>query len=207
MCFSAASSFTAAGGLALLGGASLAAARKEDKILAAIPFMFAIQQACEGIQWLYLYSGSTSLFMAYAFLFFAFLLWPAYVPFTVFMLDKKERKLLSGFVFLGIVVAVYFLAMLLTQHLAIGRYDACIDYRINLPFRELMVPAYLIAIIGSLLVSSIRIFKWYGVAIGLLGIIAWLFFVMTFTSVWCFFAAIVSSMFFLYVRQKNKTAS
>ena len=74
MCFSAPASFIASGGLAVLGGVSFVTAKKEDKILAAIPILFAIQQFCEGIQWIYLNSGSSSLIAGYLFLFFAFIL-------------------------------------------------------------------------------------------------------------------------------------
>ena len=68
MCFSAPASFIASGGLVAIGGVSLVAANKEDKILAAIPFLFGVQQFFEGIQWLYLNSGSSSLLAGYGFL-------------------------------------------------------------------------------------------------------------------------------------------
>ena len=63
---------------------------------------------------------------------------------------------------------------------------------------------YLVAVFVPLFLSSNRIFKWFGVAIAALAIVAWLFFTLTFASVWCFFAAIVSSMFFVYLRTKEK---
>ncbi len=204
MCFSAPASFIASGGLAALGGVSLVTARKEDKILAAIPLMFSVQQASEGVQWLYLNSGSVSFVAGYYFLFFAFILWPIYVPTTVFILDKKERKILLGFIFLGIVISLYFIVVLLTQSLFISKLNACVSYAFNFPFKDLVILLYLLAIVGPLFISSIKIFRWFGLTISVLGIIAWLFFAVTFTSVWCFFAAIVSSMFFLYIKYKNK---
>ena len=72
MCFSAEASFIASGGLAVAGGASLKVAKKEQRLIALIPLLFAIQQAIEGMQWLYLYRGTSSLKLAYAFLFFGF---------------------------------------------------------------------------------------------------------------------------------------
>ena len=68
MCFSASASFIASGGLAALGGVSFVSAKKKDKVLAVIPIMFSIQQFCEGIQWLYLNSGSSSPVFGYLFL-------------------------------------------------------------------------------------------------------------------------------------------
>ncbi len=202
MCFSAPASFIASGGLAILGGASLVAAKKEDKILAAIPFLFAIQQFFEGIQWLYLGSGSSSLFAGYGFLFFAFVLWPLYVPSAVYILDKDKRKITSIFLAIGAIVAFYFIWLIPTQSLSIHRFPSCITYSFDFPFGGWVNVLYMLAIFGPLLTSSHHIFKWYGVVIIFFAIISWLFFVVAFISVWCFFAAIVSSMFFFYIKYK-----
>lgn len=137
MCFSAPASFIASGGLATLGGVSFVIAKKEDKLLAAIPLLFSVQQFCEGIQWLYLNSGSTSLFSGYSFLFFAFILWPVYVPLAVFILDKKERKLLGWFILVGVAVAIYFLIILTTEPLGINKINSCISYTFNFPLKIL----------------------------------------------------------------------
>ena len=203
MCFSAPASFIASGGLVVLGGASLSVADKEDKILAAIPLLFGIQQFSEGIQWLYLKSGSSSLPAGYAFLFFAFIVWPIYVPTFVYMLDKKKRKILRWFILLGSLVAAYFLILLVTQPLMIRELRACVSYSFNFPGKNFVNAGYLLAVFSPLFISSHHIFKWFGVIAAFLAIITWLFFTLTFASVWCFFAAIVSSMFFLYIKFKK----
>ena len=203
MCFSAPASFIASGGLIALGGASLVAADKEDKILALIPFLFGVQQFFEGIQWTYLNMGSSSLYAGYGFLFFAFIVWPTYVPTFVYVLDKKMRKVLRWFIFLGIAVSLYFLAIFLTQSLEISKLNACVSYTFAFPYKNIVNGAYLIAVFSPLFVSSHHIFKWFGIAIAFFAILSWLFFTLTFASVWCFFAAIVSSMFFFYVQYKK----
>lgn len=199
MCFSAPASFIASGGLALLGGSTLAIAKKEDKILAAIPLMFAVQQAFEGVQWLYINAGSTSAIFAYGFLLFALIIWPAYVPAFVYKLDKKRRGILKWFMLLGTAVALYFAEVLLTVPLTVGKVNQCIGYGFYFPFKDFIIAFYIIAILGSLLISSKKIFRWYGVVIAFFAALSWYFYTVTFTSVWCFFAAIVSSMFFFYV--------
>ncbi len=204
MCFSATASFVASGALATLGGVSFVSAKKKDKILAIIPILFCIQQFCEGIQWLYLNSGSSSLIAGYFFLSFAFILWPAYVPIAVFLLDKKERKILGWFVFAGITVALYFLVIFMIGPLDIHKVNSCVSYNFNFPFHNFVVLAYLLAIVGSLCISSLNFFRYFGIVVGFLGLVAWLFFALTFTSVWCFFAAIVSLMFFFYIKYKRK---
>lgn len=204
MCFSSSASFIASGALATLGGVSLVSAKKEDKIIAAVPILFSIQQFIEGIQWVYLNSGSKSPIFAYLFLFFAFILWPIYVPALVFNFDKKERKILTWFVLIGIAVAVYFSITLLIEPLVIRKINSCIDYSFNFPFKNFIALAYISAIVGSLCISSLKIFRYFGIIVGFLGLVSFLFFELTLTSVWCFFAAIVSLMFYFYIKDKRK---
>jgi hypothetical protein len=204
MCFSAPASFIASGGLAMLGGASLVVAKKEDKFLALVPLLFAVQQFFEGIQWLHLNAGSPSPFAAYIFLFFAYIVWPIYVPACVFILDKERRKIMQWFLVLGIIVATYSLLALIMQSLEVQRINACIAYTFQVPFGNFFDIAYLLAVFVPLFISSREVFRWFGVVVAFLAIISWLFFALAFTSVWCFFAAIVSSMFFVYISVKDR---
>ena len=203
MCFSAPASFIAGGGLVTLGVASFAIAKKEDKILAVIPIIFGVQQLIEGIQWLNLNIGSLSIPAGYGFIFIALIVWPIYVPIAVYFQDKRRRKFLKWFVFLGIAIALYFLFFLLTQTLHINKFNSCIQYAFNFPFKDIASVVYLLSIFGPLFASDREIFKWFGVATAILATIAEFYFLTTFTSVWCFFAAIVSSMFFVYLKFKK----
>ena len=204
MCFSATASFAASGALVALGGASLVVAKKEDKILAAIPLLFGVQQALEGVQWLYLNAGASSLLAGYGFLFFAFIVWPIYAPTAVFMLDKKRRKILGWFIALGVAVALYFFWLLLNQPLAIQELRACVNYSLGgFPFAKFIYVAYPLVVFGPLFLSSRKLFNWFGVAIAVFAIISWFFFTVDFISVWCFFSAVISSMFFLYIRSRR----
>ncbi len=204
MCFSASASFIASGALTLLGIASFTAARKKDKILTAIPILFGIQQAFEGVQWLYLNRGTSSLFAGYGFLFFALLVWPIYVPVFVFWLDRKRRTVLLGFIAVGAVVALYFARLLATQSLHVREHSSCVSYAFHFNSERIVVPMYLFATFGSLFASSRPIFRWFGLAISVLAFISWMLYARNFISAWCFFAAAVSSMFFIYVQYKRR---
>ena len=127
-----------------------------------------------------------------------------YVPFVVFLLDKKERKVLAWFVLVGTAVAIYFIAILMNGPLDVHKVNSCVTYNFNFPLQNYVVIAYLVAIIGSLSISSINILRYFGIVAGFLGLIAWLFFALAFTSVWCFFAGVVSLMFYFYIRYKRK---
>lgn len=207
MCFSAPASFVASGGLAVLGGASFVVAKKKDKLLAVIPLLFGIQQAFEGVQWLYLNHGSSSFLAGYGFLFFAFIVWPIYVPVFVFILDKKRRKYLKWFIFIGVAVALYALGLLFTQHLVIRELRACVNYDFNFPFQYVANGAYMLAIFGPLFVSRREAFKWFGAVVAIFAIISWFYFTVNLVSVWCFFAAVVSSMLFVYIKFKRPAQS
>ncbi len=204
MCFSAPASFVSSGGLILLSGASFAVAKKEDKFLAAVPLLFGVQQGIEGIQWLYLNSGSTSIFAGYAYLFFAFILWPIYVPFFVYMIDKKRRDILRWFIFLGAAVALYSLGAPLASSLSIQKINLCINYNFNYSYGGALTTLYMIAVFGPLFTSSFESFKWFGVLFAVLAIFAHIYFIVDFVSVWCFFAAAVSFVFFIYLLMKNR---
>lgn len=203
MCFSASASFIAGGGLIALGGATLVVAKKEERVLATIPFLFGIQQIIEGIQWLYIDAGSLSLVAGFFFLFFAFIVWPIWVPATIYILDKKRRSILKWFAILGIVVACYFLTMFLIQSLEIQKVRSCIQYNFTSPFGYVENILYLVAIFAPLLVSSRRVFFYFGFVVIILALISWLFYAYAFTSVWCFFSAVISSLFFVYVWLKS----
>jgi len=204
MCFSAQASFIAGGGLLALGGVTFAIAKKENKMLATFPLLFGIQQISEGIQWLNLNAGTTSPAAGYFFLFFALIVWPLYVPVFVFVLDEKRKKrILKWFIFLGAFVAFYFSWLMLTESIVINKVNACIRYGFNSPLEDPIFFFYLTAIFGSLFISGHRAFRWYGATALFFAAISWIFFTLAFTSVWCFFAAILSVIFLVYAYRPN----
>jgi hypothetical protein len=203
MCFSATASFVASGALTGMGVATYAVARKKDKILVAIPILFGIQQAFEGVQWLYLNRGETSPVAGYGFLFFALIVWPVYVPAFVRMLDQKRKDVLRWFLVAGILVAAYFVVILATQPLRIRERTNCVSYSFDLPGQWIVLALYLAAILGPLAFSSRVIFRWFGLVVFSMAAIAGTLFYRNFISVWCFFSAAVSAMFFLYVQRRR----
>jgi len=203
MCFSATASFVASGALLLMAGATYAVARRKDKVLVAVPLLFGIQQFFEGVQWLYLDRGSSSLLAGYGFLLFALIVWPAYVPLFVLKLENKRRWWTWGFAAIGIAVALYFAVLLLTESLQIRERYNCVNYAFRFPGQWVVISFYLTAVFGSLLTSARRVFRVFGVAIFAMSIFTWLIYERNFLSVWCFFSAAVSALFFLYVQRKR----
>jgi hypothetical protein len=204
MCFSAPVSFIASGGLAAVGAASFAAARthfnKRLKLIAAIPLMFAIQQAFEGAQWLAARPSIASTVAGYGFLFFAFLFWPVYVPAAVYRVDEKRRRITRWLIGAGVVVSLYLFTILLTQAPRIAITNKSIDYQFIIPFRGAAIAAYMLAVCGAPMLSGNRAFRWLGFCVFVFALIAAAFFRATFISVLCFFAALISVFVYGYLR-------
>ena len=104
---------------------------------------------------------------------------------------------------LGATTALYFSWLMLTETIVISKVNACIRYSFNSPLEDPIFFLYLTAIFGSLQISSHKAFRWYGAAALISAAVSWIFFTMAFTSVWCFFAAILSVIFLLYAYKPN----
>lgn len=204
MCFSANASFAASGVLALVGAASLRETKTaRGRMYAAIPFIFAIQQLIEGFQWLADKPGQWSLGLAYVFLLIAVVLWPIYIPVSVYLVEPKpDRKQRLGlFIMLGAVISTYSLINLFINPIAVTGLACChIEYALNMPFQTAIGASYAVATCGSMLFSSQTWIKAMGAAALVALIVTYLIAFAATVSVWCFFAALLSMLVFLHVR-------
>lgn len=195
MCFSATASFVAAGALTTAGVYGLSKSKTTtSRLYAAIPLLFGVQQLIEGLQWLYVGQGSTCQPLGYGFLFFAFLVWPTFLPIVAYRLEKNKqrRQLLRSFIYLGLAVSVGLLITLIKLPLEILVSNNSLAYNIAIPLLPWAVTAYVFVTCGSTMLSSRSGLQLLGV-LGLLSMLAsWIFFIGVFTSVWCFFAALLS---------------
>ncbi len=211
MCFSAGASFTAALTLGSIGALSLyKVAKTRDNsyyFLAAIPLLFGIQQASEGIIWVLWPNYTTLLYYisTYIFLTFALLIWPIWIPLSMRAIepDRSRKKLLLGIMCLGAAHALYLLWCIV----AYGAFAKVVHHHIvyDLIISNYWAHAtlYVIATIVPFFVSSKKNFWLAGVAMAASCLISYLFWKLYFTSIWCFFAAILSGLFYLLI-PKNK---
>jgi hypothetical protein len=207
MCFSATASFAASGGLVFAGAASLHVAEKPQRALAAVPLIFAVQQATEGIQWLAAGAGTVCTPATYGFLFFAFLVWPIYMPFAVYMIDEERRPAMRWLLVIGAAVSAYLLVMLASQPIGVHFNTASIQYAMQVPFAKVAITFYVLATCGSLLFSSKQYAKWLGAIFLVAGVVAAATFEATAVSVWCFFAAVASASIAFFLWHENRTPS
>ncbi|MEM1282428.1 MAG: DUF6629 family protein [Chlamydiota bacterium] len=210
MCFSAQASFTASAVIGAVGLLSCNEARKTRfMFLALIPLMFAIQQFAEGVVWLELGGREVPdiLFQAskYIYLSFAFIIWPLWLPFSLFITEKiSSRKwLIAPFMILGIFLVAYFISYLPNNTITAEVTHQSIHYSLEHPFTTnewFLIGIYTVATIPPCFISSTK----YVMLFGILSSIAWIasefYYHANFTSVWCFFCAIVSLFIYLIIK-------
>lgn len=208
MCFSATASFTAGAFLLGLGTLTLRSARcRRELPFAAIPLLFAIQQLSEGVIWL-TFSHEAPLLntvMTHVYSFFSHVLWPIYVPVAVLLIEPpgRRRQALVVFSAAGIAVGAYLLYFLVAFPIVSRPIGQHIEYVSPHFYAAVAMTLYLMSTTVSLLLSTHRTVKAYGVLALLSFGLAYWFYTTWFISVWCFFAALLSvvvSLHFLLLR-------
>jgi hypothetical protein len=214
MCFSATASFSLSAVLAGLGATSIArSSSNQYRVFAATPFIFAAQQAAEGVVWLTMddpmHAMANRAGVA-AFLGLALVIWPMWLPAALRAgeRDAARRRLLTAMLAFGALVSISAL-VLLTHSRPIAvvaghslRYDR--SGSTSHLFDVLVLLAYFIPTVAPLFVSTVKLGRLIGATLVASMITAALIQIDTLTSVWCFFAAIVSSLVIVAVRQEER---
>jgi hypothetical protein len=208
MCFSASASFAAAGLTTVAGVAAFSGARQPaQRLLAAVPLLFAIHQFAEGVLWLALSDPGRAAWAEPAilgYLIISKVVWPVWVPLTFLALEagSGRRRLLGALLILGAVVAP-------AMAYGLGAYPVSgniagphIQYRQDspLPFRWVTDLAYALVIVLPPLIASNKLLRVLGVLLLASLVLTKIFFYYYFASVWCFFAALISVLVVLIVR-------
>lgn len=200
MCFSASASFVAGAAIMSVGVISIKKA-KEPKLLpfAFIPFIFGVQQISEGFVWLSLQNENFTHWKYPAsliFLFFAQVVWPALVPFSMRLMEEKQvrKTALSVISLIGLGVAAYLAYGIFFFPIDANANGFHIQYELTSQ-KELLFNSqvfYFTATVVSAFVSSRKGMFLFGSAILLSMIVSLVFFNPYVISVWCFFAALLS---------------
>jgi hypothetical protein len=212
MCFSAGASFTAGVLLTFVGTETIKKVHKPSQIVfAGIPAFFAMQQFSEGVLWLTMNNAGYAALqtvVTYIFIVMAQIVWPAMIPLSVFLLEenKVRKRILTALLAVGAIVAAYNLYMLVVHgiHAEIsGRHLVYQSgYQDSLGMAALSV--YLAVTILPIFVSSIKRMYILGIIMAMAFAISALFYMQCLTSVWCFFAAVISFVVFYIIRDAHK---
>ena len=204
MCFSATASFIAGSALSVLGVATLRATRRKAEIpFAAIPLLFGMQQIVEGVLWLSFSYDAPQLNVAMTYLFsiFSHVLWPMFVPFSIGLLEivPWRRKVLWAFQAVGLFVGLYLFYMIV-EYPVTAVMATNIVYVSPHFYKIPVMLLYVVATCVSCFFSSVATVRLFGILALLLFVLAnWIFSVALF-SVWCFFAAVLSSIIYVHIR-------
>jgi len=205
MCFSATASFVASGALVASGVAIARIPKPKSAIpLSMFPAIFATHQFIEGLLWLnhrgFLADNYRSV-AVYAFLLIAFVLWPIFVPFSVYVLEsgRIRRVIILLCQFTGMYVGLTNLVIIIRGPVNASVVGHSFAYAINTP--DILFAPYLISVLIPFFVSSNKRLVILGVALAALCVTAtFIASTATFPSVWCFYAAILSLFLYLFFR-------
>ncbi|NIJ06570.1 hypothetical protein FHS31_000152 [Sphingomonas vulcanisoli] len=215
MCYSPTASFTSSAIIATIGVATLRHTPAPRALLfAAMPMLFALHQFTEGLVWLGMEGRIGTIgrdHAAFLFTLYAQGLLPFLMPLAVTVLepDGWRRNLMWGLTAIGGVAAAWdaYGLIFLPLHTFVD-HDA-IAYR-NVMTGSLFISLlYIAATCGSLLLSSYKTVRWYGVLNIVALSIVQLVRAYAFASVWCFYAALMSVMLYWQVSRGhlNKAAA
>lgn len=214
MCFSATASFSAGALLLGIGALTLrsALATRQRRALpfAAIPTLFAMQQLIEGVIWLTFPQEATRLnaVLTHVYSFFSHVLWPVYVPVAVVLMEPEgwRRRALAALVAAGAALGAYLLYVLVALPVVSKPTGQHIEYVSPHFFAAATMTLYLLSTTASPLFSSHRWVKAFG-ALALLAFgAAYYFYAQWFISVWCLFAALLSTVIYLHFSLRRSHA-
>lgn len=210
MCFSATASFLTAAALTPIGLVALLRARQRPCShgpLAALPLLFAGQQSMEGLVWLGLRGqlpAGVLIPASLTYLGFALALWPVWLPWCALRLTaagsagwrRQAIRLCWG---LGWLLAAGLWLPLLGMPNRISPVvqHGSINYQVQSPGAELVSHGLVTLLYAGiiclpLLLTPCRRLRWFAVALALAFAVAQFAFLHAFSSVWCFFSAVLS---------------
>jgi hypothetical protein len=216
MCFSAEASFSMAALLGAIGGFTLKKGmiKPSLKALACIPLFFALQQLMEGLLWLDIKGVITSIpylpkFALFIYLFFGFIFWPVWIPYSLWQAEEQDtrKKWLLGLFFLGLIVGAFGLSTVPGSSISLEVVDEHIQYKTSVPLAlplTFFILLYSLCVIVPSFISSIPSIKLFGILSFASLIVAYVIYYMTFTSVWCFFSALISLSLYYVVNKAAK---
>lgn len=166
-----------------------------------MPVIFGIQQLVEGALWLGLPAPTaTTHLLTIAYLLFSHVLWQTWVPVAVWLIEPSaaRRKPMIFLSAAGAATSLFFLFALITQPVSAAIKGAHISYDLPHPYDPIALTFYAAATCLAPLLSSHKTVRLFGIILIASMIATYAAFVMWFASVWCFFAALMSSAVLLH---------
>jgi len=173
--------------------------------LAALPLLLGFHQFTEAFVWWGLQGNvphELERASLWVYLLIAFVVLPIFVPLAVLLNEplRRRRRAMMPLAVLGVAVASVLFAAMIRGPVNVELRPYHLAYSIALSHGGFIVSLYVIAICGTLLLSSSRRVVVFGIAnLVAVAVIAWLT-IDGFASVWCGWAAISSGAIALHMR-------
>lgn len=205
MCLSATASFVTGAALSVTGLYCLNMSRGAPRLLpvAATPLLFGLQQIAEGFVWHGLGHGDTleAVLGAKAYLFFAMGLWLGYLPLSVSFLEPRPRRRLiirvismCGLLFGALLYLPIALDIPGGELLEVTTTEGSIAYYTNTIIQPSLLSnlIYLLFTPATLVATTHERMQTYAFLLFLSAVATRFVVANTWTSVWCFIAALLS---------------
>jgi hypothetical protein len=179
--------------------------RRDHLPLAALPLLLAVHQVVEAFAWWGLQGvvpEGVGRVAVWVYLLIAFVVLPVYVPLAILALEPpgRRRRIIAGFVVLGVVVASVLLAGILRGPVTAELAEYHLAYGTGVSAGAAVVVAYVLATCGALLFSG----RPYLAAFGAVNLVAVAvlarFQIDGFASLWCAWAAVTAGGIAVYLR-------
>ena len=214
MCINADVNFAAAAVIGAVGVATLRHVREPRAVLfAAVPLLFALHQFTEGFVWLGVRGQippDALGHMTFLFILYAQGILPFLMPLGVLLIEPRaagsvtrwgwRTGAIGALTLLGAALAAYVLYALIAYESHARVVSHSLNYDNPATANGLVAGVYVLATCGSLVLSTHRVVRWFGL-FNLAGVVVTLLLKSyAFTSVWCLYAAIISVMLYWLFR-------
>ncbi|MFJ3670559.1 DUF6629 family protein [Streptomyces sp. NPDC090106] len=206
MCWSATADLVAGSCVAAVGAVCVARVRDpRDLPLAALPLLLGAHQLVEARVWVN-GGGSGPATLVWAVI--AFPLLAVYVPAAVLCAAApRARRRLLGLLAIGTATAAALAHALATRTVTAEIRGHTVGYSLGLTHTSLLVTGYLLATVGSLLLSGDRRLLVLGLLMAAGATVSWTLWRLEFVSTWCALAALCSVVLLGWVRSRGSARS
>ncbi|WP_406464136.1 hypothetical protein OH768_50615 [Streptomyces sp. NBC_01622] len=202
MCWSAKADLVAGAGVLAVGVACVARTRRPaDLPLATLPWLLGIHQIVESLVWA-AGGGAGAATVTWAVI--ALPLVAVWVPAAVWCAAPPQaRPRLAVLLAIGAATAVALAYALVAHPVTSEIRGHTVGYVVNLSHPQLVIAGYLVATVGSLLLSGDRGLLGLGILIAVGALVCWTLWELEFVSTWCAVAALSSVVLFFWVRGRD----
>jgi hypothetical protein len=179
---------------------------RKELWFAAFPLLFAVQQLVEGFLWLVIRNGGVEGLrrqLAFVYLLFAYGLWPILCPVSVYAIEYNEqrKKVLRTFICLGMVTSAYLLFFIFLNPVDVWPREGHLHYSTFVQGSSWFTSVYLACTLLPYFLSSQKAILLFGAPNVFFFGLAFLAYRLSFISVWCFFAALISANLYLSLKK------